>query len=486
MYYHFSGIISHGLVEEGRTMKYSRARTERKTSCGAVLGKALPAEHVPRQGETNAMRTAVKIAAVVLLCASVVAAQGALADPGLFGEYFDGTDLGTLVFTRVDATVDFDWGDGTPDARVGNDTFSVRWTGTVEPAYSEVYTFYTTSDDGVRLWIDGELVINNWTDHGSTEDSYTTAAPLVASQQYAIKMEYYEAGGQAVAELRWSSASQSKAIIDSSYLTSGTGEGENPYEEGDWHRNPANGHYYKRTAVMTWPEAQAEAEALGGYLTTINDSDENLWVALNLFSGWIGANDISAEGVWEWVEDGTDFWNGDETGSVVPGMYANWSSGEPNDAGDDEDHGEMTASGLWNDLGAQTRRGIVETATAQINVSGPYAPWWVLVGESCTFQVEVRPEGLYSETIEWRKEGEPGVLGTGTTYTIPVCQYADAGYYYCIITDDYTSVESARARVNVVDELPAVSALGVGLLAAAFALGGASMVITKGRRRTMK
>jgi hypothetical protein len=463
-------------------MKYSMARTERNRACGGRLCKAPTTDHIRRPGEINTMRIAARIAGVLLLCAYVAAAQAALADPGLFGEYFDGTNLGTLVFTRVDATVDFEWGEGTPDARLGTDTFSVRWTGTVEPAYSEVYTFYTRSDDGVRLWIDGELVINNWTDHGTTVDSYTTAAPLVASQQYAIKMEYYENGGGAVAQLRWSSASQPMAIIDSAYLTAGTGEGENPYNEGDWHRNPANGHYYKRTDVMTWPEARAEAEALGGYLATINDADENVWVSLNLSSGWIGANDIAAEGVWEWVEDGTDFWNGDETGSVVPGMYANWGEGEPNDADNAEDHGEMTSSGAWNDLGEQTRRGIVETDTPQINVSGPYAPWYVIVGGSCTFEVEVRPEGLYNESIEWRKEGEPAVLGTGTTYTIPACQYADEGYYYCIVTDDYTSVETRRVRINVVDSLPAATALGLGLLAAALALGGASVVSTRKRR----
>jgi len=417
-----------------------------------------------------------------------MAAQTALAEPGLFGEYFDGTNLSDLVFTRIDTTVNFAWGDGSPDARLGADTFSVRWTGTVEPAYSEVYTFITRCDDGVRLWIDDQLVINNWTDHSPTVDSYMTDAALVAAQQYTIKMEYYEQGGGAVAQLSWSSASQSTAIIAGSYLTAGTGEGESPYLEGDWRRYPANGHYYKRSASMTWPEAKAEAEALGGYLVTINDEDENVWLSINISGGWTGANDIAVEGVWEWVEDGADFWNGDDTGSVVPGMYANWASEEPNDAGDGEDHGEITGSGSWNDLGEQTRQGIVETATPQINVTGPDIPWWVLEGDPCTFGVEVRPEGVYNETIEWKKEGEPGVLGTGTTYTIPACQFAHEGRYYCIVTDDYTSVESRRATLDVVTpaDVPAAAALGLGILATAVALGGAAVVAKMGNAREEK
>ena len=76
---------------------------------------------------------------------------------GLNGEYYDNINLTALRLTRVDSTVDFDWGTGSPDASIGADTFSVRWTGQVVPLYSQTYTFYTTSDDGVRLWVNGQL-----------------------------------------------------------------------------------------------------------------------------------------------------------------------------------------------------------------------------------------------------------------------------------------------------------------------------------------
>lgn len=137
---------------------------------------------------------------------------------GLSGEYFDNSDFTTLAFTRVDATVNFDWGSGSPDPSMGADTFSIRWTGEVQPRYSETYTFYTTSDDGVRLWVNDVLLIDNWTDHPPTENSGTIA--LNAEQRYSVRLDYYENGGGAVAQLRWSSASQPKEIIPQSRLFS--------------------------------------------------------------------------------------------------------------------------------------------------------------------------------------------------------------------------------------------------------------------------
>ncbi len=138
---------------------------------------------------------------------------------GLTAEYYDNSDFTGLKFVRTDATVNFDWGSGSPDPAIGTDTFSVRWTGQVQPIYNETYTFYTVSDDGVRLWVNGQLVINNWTDHAPTENSGTIA--LSAGQKYSIKMEFYENGGGATAKLSWSSASESKKIIPQSQLYPG-------------------------------------------------------------------------------------------------------------------------------------------------------------------------------------------------------------------------------------------------------------------------
>ena len=137
-------------------------------------------------------------------------------DHGLLGEYYDNMNLTNRKVVRVDATVDFDWGTGSPDPLIGVDTFSVRWTGKVQPLYSETYTFYTNTDDGVRLWVNGQSLINRWVDQAVTEHSGTI--PLTAGQWYDIKMEYYENGGDAAAQLSWSSPSQAKQIIAQSQL----------------------------------------------------------------------------------------------------------------------------------------------------------------------------------------------------------------------------------------------------------------------------
>lgn len=71
---------------------------------------------------------------------------------GLKGEYYRGTSLGTLVLSRTDATVGFNWGTGSPASAISADNFSVRWTGHVSPRYSGSTTFYTQSDDGIRLY----------------------------------------------------------------------------------------------------------------------------------------------------------------------------------------------------------------------------------------------------------------------------------------------------------------------------------------------
>lgn len=136
---------------------------------------------------------------------------------GLRGEYFDDLEFTNSRLVRTDPTIDFDWERGAPTASMGVDSFSVRWTGRVTAASSETYTFYTTSDDGVRLWIDGQLIIDNWTDHASTEDTGT--AVLSAGVAHDVRMEYYERGGGALAGLAWSSPSQPRQIIPASRLS---------------------------------------------------------------------------------------------------------------------------------------------------------------------------------------------------------------------------------------------------------------------------
>lgn len=73
------------------------------------------------------------------------------------------------------------------------------------------YKFQTVSDDGVRLWVNGVQVIDNWTLHGATTDTSATIN-LVAGQRYAVKMEFYENQGDAVARLRWLTPGQESVV----------------------------------------------------------------------------------------------------------------------------------------------------------------------------------------------------------------------------------------------------------------------------------
>jgi hypothetical protein len=167
---------------------------------------------------------------------------------GLKGEYYDNMDFTVLRITRTDATVNFDWGTGSPDPSIGVDTFSVRWTGQVETPFSQTYTFYTVSDDGVRLWVNGVLVIDNWTDHAPTENSGTIT--LSAGQRYDIRMDFYENGGGAMATLSWSSPSIGKEIIPQSQLYPATGTPTPPAAPSNLTASPSG----KRAINLTWTD----------------------------------------------------------------------------------------------------------------------------------------------------------------------------------------------------------------------------------------
>lgn len=139
---------------------------------------------------------------------------------GLRGEYFNGINFdGTSVLTRVDAGVNFNWTTTSPGGSVNADFFSVRWTGLIEPQYSETYTFSVNSDNGRRLWVNDQLVINKWINDAAT---YTGTIALTAGQKYKIRLEYFESTSNASCVLSWQSASQGFQTIPSTRLYSGT------------------------------------------------------------------------------------------------------------------------------------------------------------------------------------------------------------------------------------------------------------------------
>jgi Glycoside hydrolase family 44/PA14 domain/Fibronectin type III domain len=121
---------------------------------------------------------------------------------GLLATYFDNRNFTGTRFTQTAAAVDFEWGTGAPAAGIGADTFSVRWTGQLRAVESGSYRFRTLSDNGIRIWVDGKRVINNWTSHRLATNT-SVAVSLTAGQKYDVRVEYYDMTGPAVAKLMW-------------------------------------------------------------------------------------------------------------------------------------------------------------------------------------------------------------------------------------------------------------------------------------------
>jgi hypothetical protein len=144
---------------------------------------------------------------------------------GLLGEYFD-TQVppkpGTPAqFVRVDPVIDFSWTGSAPPGTplVPDNKYSERWTGYVRIDATGSWTFKTTSNDGVRLWVDGALIIDNWTQHPATVD--TAAMTLAGDAWYPIQLEHFQDGGTAEIHLEFSGPGQPEVVIPSTHLMTG-------------------------------------------------------------------------------------------------------------------------------------------------------------------------------------------------------------------------------------------------------------------------
>ncbi len=123
--------------------------------------------------------------------------------------------LNPPVLTRLDSRVDYVWGTGaTPIAN--NGAYTVRWTGQVQPQYTGTYYFDTNTDDGVKLWVNGQLIVDKWINQGPTD--WFGAIDLQAGVLYDIKMEYDQTGGGAEAHLLWFNNDQVRQIIPTARL----------------------------------------------------------------------------------------------------------------------------------------------------------------------------------------------------------------------------------------------------------------------------
>jgi hypothetical protein len=157
-------------------------------------------------------------------CASPsVCGQGA-ACGGLVGQYFRQTNLTDQAFMRTDPAINFNWGPGAPMG-LNVDNFSVRWHGKITARFSDTYTFFSGSDDGERLIVGGQLLIDRYTRHASVPEDVSKTIVLQAGQPTDITFEYFENGGDANVYLSWQSmpnaagvSLEPKAVVPTSAL----------------------------------------------------------------------------------------------------------------------------------------------------------------------------------------------------------------------------------------------------------------------------
>jgi len=140
---------------------------------------------------------------------------------GLTGDYYAFADSATNynglpALTRLDPIIDFNWGADAPDPSLPTDYWHVRWHGQIQPLYSDLYTFTTITDDGSRLWVNGQLLINRWQNGAAT--SASGSVQLEAGKKYDLVMEYYENTSTASARLAWSSLHQVSETVPTSQL----------------------------------------------------------------------------------------------------------------------------------------------------------------------------------------------------------------------------------------------------------------------------
>ncbi|MET3493828.1 PilC/PilY family type IV pilus protein [Variovorax boronicumulans] len=122
----------------------------------------------------------------------------------LKGEYYNAANkslIGAPTVTVNQDNGDHEWGNGAPVTGIGADNFAARFTGSFIAPATGNYTFRVRADDGVRLWVGGQLRIDKWIDQGPT--NYDATVALTAGQSFDVKVEYYENGGGAVMQLLW-------------------------------------------------------------------------------------------------------------------------------------------------------------------------------------------------------------------------------------------------------------------------------------------
>ena len=382
----------------------------------------------------------------------------------------NGPTFSNRVLTRTDATVDFDylvaaW----PGAPVNATQFASRWTGEVLPEFSQIYTFYTEVNAAGRLWVNGQLLTNNWARAGYTTLSgeYSGTIELQAGERYSIVFEHYEvSGNNAKAKLSWASSNQAKQVIPQTRLFSNTapqildpldvllikGSGNYSYQinasgspttysaaglPAGWSLNPANGVLTISTAASgLWqiPLTATNANGAGSAILNVTVISTDGAISRDVWTG-IPGNSVNAiplttapssTGALTSLEGPQN--SGDDYGArirgyitaPVSGIYKFWLTAD--------EAAELWISDDNEEVNAFKRAELAAPVGYRDWAAGAASPLLLLEGGK-RYYVEVRhKEGAGGDhvSVGWLKPGDPGTLAGEVVPGYALSQYAAA------------------------------------------------------------
>jgi len=161
-------------------------------------------------------------------------------EAGLMGEYYHFVaiatppvmPIGDPVASRIDANVNFNWGGSPVPGVINTDYHAIRWTGFVTPAISDNYVFIAHTDDGARIWVDNNLMVDNWVVQGYTKATSPGSIYLTAGVAVPIVMEFFSTTGTSRPDLKWkrppTAPVAAEAIVPAGVLS------HQPYGTGLW------------------------------------------------------------------------------------------------------------------------------------------------------------------------------------------------------------------------------------------------------------
>ena len=238
----------------------------------------------------------------------------AKAGGGLKAEYFNNNALsGEPGLTRLDPEIDFNWGNAdvagqnSPDESINVNNFSARWSGELEVDLTDTYTFVINANNGFRLWLDGQLIIDFW-DNPTTSSRKSEPIELVGGATYSIQMDYFEGEDTAIAQLFWESSTRDNQIVPQAALAPPV-KARNP--------KPRNGTIGVRlTDVLTWKSGDYAASH-EVYFGTDANAVTNATKASPEYKDSKALSDESYDpGKLAW--DTTYYWRVDEVNSIDP------------------------------------------------------------------------------------------------------------------------------------------------------------------------